>query len=199
MKETVIYLHGQGGSAKEADHYKKLFKSCTVVGYDYKCQTPREAAQELPAYFKQKKNECDRLTLVANSIGAFFAMSSLNGGLVDRAFFISPVINMEKLILNMMRAEGITEQQLVRLSEITTKSGQKLSISYLLYVREHPIFWRVPTCILYGENDRLTSLEDITEFAKSNNFALTVMPDGEHWFHTDGQMKFLDGWITAAV
>ena len=24
---------------------------------------------------------------------------------------------------------------------------------------------------------------------------LTVMPDGEHWFHTEWQMQFLDQWI----
>lgn len=24
---------------------------------------------------------------------------------------------------------------------------------------------------------------------------LTVMEDGEHWFHTPSQMKFLDNWI----
>ncbi len=26
---------------------------------------------------------------------------------------------------------------------------------------------------------------------------LTVMPNGEHWFHTEEQMQFLDRWITA--
>lgn len=24
---------------------------------------------------------------------------------------------------------------------------------------------------------------------------LTVMPGGEHWFHTDKQMRFLDNWL----
>jgi len=24
---------------------------------------------------------------------------------------------------------------------------------------------------------------------------LTVMEEGEHWFHTDEQMRFLDNWI----
>ena len=24
---------------------------------------------------------------------------------------------------------------------------------------------------------------------------LTVMPGGEHWFHTEEQMRFLDEWI----
>ena len=25
--------------------------------------------------------------------------------------------------------------------------------------------------------------------------SLTVMPEGEHWFHTEEQMAFLDNWI----
>jgi hypothetical protein len=24
---------------------------------------------------------------------------------------------------------------------------------------------------------------------------LTVMEEGEHWFHTDEQMRFLDNWV----
>ena len=28
-----------------------------------------------------------------------------------------------------------------------------------------------------------------------NNAELTVMPGGEHWFHTKEQMQFLDNWI----
>ena len=35
----------------------------------------------------------------------------------------------------------------------------------------------------------------ISEFAKQANATLTVMKNGEHWFHTDEQMKFLDDWI----
>ena len=36
MKKAVVYIHGQGGNAKEADHYKALFKGWDVVGLDYK-------------------------------------------------------------------------------------------------------------------------------------------------------------------
>ena len=27
---------------------------------------------------------------------------------------------------------------------------------------------------------------------------LTVMPEGEHWFHTPEQMRFLDAWLIKA-
>ena len=32
-------------------------------------------------------------------------------------------------------------------------------------------------------------------FAKTHDAELTVMEEGEHWFHTDEQMRFLDNWI----
>ena len=51
------------------------------------------------------------------------------------------------------------------------------------------------THLLYGEKDALTSMETIKAFAEKNNAELTVMPGGEHWFHTKEQMQFLDNWI----
>ena len=53
-----------------------------------------------------------------------------------------------------------------------------------------------PPRILYGEHDNLTSLETMSAFAERTGAALTVMPGGEHWFHTDEQMQFLDKWVT---
>ena len=70
-----------------------------------------------------------------------------------------------------------------------------MSWDYLTYVRNHPVEWTAPTKILYGGKDNLTSLETISSFAKEHNAYLTVMENGEHWFHTEEQMKFLDDWI----
>ena len=133
--------------------------------------------------------------MVANSIGAYFALSSLDETLVDRAYFISPVVDMENLICNMMQWSNVTEQELAEKREIATNFRETLSWEYLCYVRQHPIIWNVPTCILYGEHDNLTSIETVSAFAKRYNADLTVMPGGEHWFHTGEQMQFLDQWI----
>ena len=58
-----------------------------------------------------------------------------------------------------------------------------------------PLEWNVPTEILYGDQDNLTSLEIMTAFADKHQANLTVMRGGEHWFHTDAQMQFMDNWI----
>lgn len=195
MKEIVVYVHGKGGSAQEAGHYKALFPDCEVIGFDYHAQTPWEAKEEFPGFFAALRKRCEELILVANSIGAFFSLLSLDEKLVDIAYFISPVVDMEQLICNMMLWAGVSEAELAEKQKIPTEFGETLSWKYLCYVRKHPISWKIPTRILYGENDNLTSMETIKAFAEKINAELTIMPGGEHWFHTDEQMQFLDDWI----
>ena len=111
------------------------------------------------------------------------------------AYFISPVVDMEMLILNMISRANVTETELEEKGVITASFGEDLSWEYLRYVREHPVCWTVPTKILYGSRDNLTSYEMIAAFAKTHDAELTVMEEGEHWFHTDEHMQFLDNWI----
>lgn len=195
MKDLIVYVHGKGGSAEEAEYYKTLFPKSEVIGFDYQSQTPWEARKEFSEFFTKQRSRCEHLTLVANSIGAFFALSSLDKTLVDGAYLISPVVNMENLICNMMQWTNVTEQELAEKRKIATNFGETLSWEYLCYVRQHPIIWNVPTCILYGEHDDLTSLETVSVFAKQHQAELTIMPGGEHWFHTEEQMQFLNRWI----
>ena len=150
----------------------------------------------IPSLFAGLRQHCGRLILIANSIGAFFSLSALDETLVDQALLISPVVDMDKLIGNMMLWASVTERELAEKQEIPTAFGETLSWRYLCYVREHPVSWRVPTRILYGERDNLTSLETISAFAEGIGAELTFMPGGEHWFHTEEQMWFLDHWIT---
>ena len=124
-----------------------------------------------------------------------FALSSLDETLIDKAYLISPIVNMEKLICKIMEWSGVTEHDLRERLEIATDFGKTLSWRYLCYARENPIFWNVTTCILYGEHDNMTSLETVTAFTKQHHADLTVMPGGEHWFHTGEQLQFLDDWI----
>ncbi len=195
MKKLVVYIHGKGGSAGEAEHYKPIFKNCDVIGFDYKSQTPWEAKKEFTDFFNLHSADYDSVYVIANSIGAFFTMNADLNGKIKKAFFISPVVDMKRLILNMMTLSGVTEEKLSKSGEIATDFGETLSWKYLCYVRENSVKWDVPTCILYGEKDNLTSIDTITEFADKTKSKLTVMKDGEHWFHTDEQISFLDEWI----
>lgn len=195
MKNAVIYIHGKGGSAEEATHYQPLFRDSAVIGFDYQAQTPWEAKKEFSAFFDAVSCNARSVAIIANSIGAFFAMAALSDKRIESAFFVSPIVDMQKLIGDMMLWANVTEKALCEKGVIETSFGETLSWEYLCYVREHPVRWRAPTHILYGEKDNLTALDTISGFANQIGATLTVMKDGEHWFHTPEQMQFLDRWI----
>ena len=215
---AIIYIHGKGGSATESEHYKPLFPDNEVIGLDYQTFTPWEtgkgrsseshqaclngrvvteldAVKEIRIAVEELKSKYENVILIANSIGAFFSMNAGIDDMIQRAYFISPIVDMEKLITDMMKWANVTEQELESKGVIHTDFGEDLSWDYLCNVRCHPIEWRVPTQILYGSKDHLMSIETITEFALKHQATLSVMEGGEHWFHTEEQMQFLDNWI----
>lgn len=196
MKKAILYIHGKGGSGAEAEHYRRLCPGYDVIGLEYQGNTPWETKKEFIDRYEKLSEDYPSITIIANSIGAFFAMNALNGMQIERALFISPIVDMEKLISDMMRQANVTEEELREKQEIETGSGEFLSWRYLCYVRENPIVWETPTYILYGENDNMTSYETVSQFAGKTNASMTVMENGEHWFHTAEQMAFLDDWIT---
>ena len=195
MNEVVLYIHGKDGCAGESEHYKPLFPECEVIGLDYQTFTPWETGKEIREAVTKLNAKYDSIVLIANSIGAFFSMTARIDALIRCAYFISPVVDMEQLILNMMSWANVTEPELEEKGVIPTSFGEDLSWKYLCYVREHPVRWNVPTRILYGSRDNLTSYKTISAFAKTHDAELTVMEEGEHWFHTEEQKRFLDNWI----
>ena len=191
-----MYVHGRGGSAAEAEHYRPLFPGCEVLGLDYRGAEPWTAGPEILAAVRDAKDRYGSVTLIANSIGAFFSMCAGIGGMLRKAYLISPVTDMEGLIRGLMAAENVTEAELREKRRISTGFGEDLSWEYLSYVREHPVEWNVPTEILYGSRDELVPYGSVSAFAEKHGCGLTVMEGGEHWFHTEEQMRFLDAWIT---
>ena len=195
MKNAVIYIHGKYGTADETEYYKKFFNKADVIGFEYTSEYPWDFQEEFSIFIDDIYTKYKKISIIANSIGAYFTMLSLTNKNIEKAFFISPIVDMEKLITDMMFLENITEKELYRKKEIKTSFGETLSWDYLTFVRKNPIEWNIPTYILYGEKDKLTSYETILNFTNKSKAHLTIMKDGEHWFHTDEQMEFLNNWI----
>ncbi len=199
MNKAIMYIHGKGGSADEALRFKEIIKGYDLFGIDYKGNTPWDTKDELIEAYEKYAAEYDSITVIANSIGAYFTMNAMQGRSIEKALFISPIVNMEKLITDMMQWANVTEQRLSNEGEIETPFGETLSWEYLQYVRSHKIAWNVPTEVLYAGQDNLTSRETVDAFCKATNSNLTVMEDGEHWFHTDKQLEFLDNWVKRVI
>ena len=122
-------------------------------------------------------------------------MNALSDRKIEKAYFISPIVDMEKLIIEMINQEHISEKELFEKGIIETEYGETLSWEYLLWIRQNPVTWTIPTCILYGEKDNLQSIDTIRAFADRIGAGITIMENGEHWFHTEEQMNFLYKWI----
>ena len=112
MDKAVIYIHGKGGDAEEALHYKSLFSDCDVIGLDYTAQFPWEAKEEFPLLFNSIYRNYKTVEIIANSIGAYFAINALSNQQIEKAYFISPIVDMERLIADMMIWANVTEDEL---------------------------------------------------------------------------------------
>lgn len=195
MKKAIIYVHGKGGYATESEYYKKLCPNYDIFGVDYYEYLPWIVKEQIKDTYDNLKESYDEISLIANSIGAYFSMLALDKCEIKKAYFISPILNMEQLITDMMLWAGVNEEELKEKKEIPTNFGETLSWEYLCYVRNNPLSWLTPTDILYAANDNLTARITIDQFVLSHNASLTVMENGEHWFHTEEQLKFLDEWM----
>lgn len=199
MKKVMIYIHGKGGNYREAEQYKQNCPDYDIYGVDYTDDFPWIVQEKILAVYHRLNEKYDYIYVLANSIGAYFSMHTLQKANIKKAFFISPILDMERLILDMMRWAEVSEEELSKKGEFPTDFGETLSWNYLCYVREHPISWRAPTEILYGENDSMTTFQTVKEFIDSHDSHLTIMEGGEHWFHTEAQLDFLNQWMRNVV
>ena len=194
-KQTVLYLHGKGGAAAESEHYKPLFPDCDVIGLDYHAAAPWETGAEIRKAVEDLYGSGGELTLIANSIGAFYSLYADIDRLICRAYFISPLVDMEQMILSLLRQTGLAEDDLRRHGELPTPFGETLSWDELCYVRKNPVSWHAPTKILCGGKDTLVPFDTVRAFAQKTGAEVTVMQSAAHWFHTPQELAFLDRWI----
>ncbi len=84
------------------------------------------------------------------------------------------VLDMERLIQEMMSWAGVTESRLEAEGEISTEFGETLSWPYLQYVRAHPVSrWETPTPHPLGPKDHLVPRDTVDRFCPP----LPLLPD----------------------
>lgn len=202
-----LFVHGMGGNKTEAEPFAAL-TGAQVLAIDLPGHGERKdmagfnpwtAAPELRTVMDYMRTRWRAISLQANSIGAYFSMLALSDQGLQKALFVSPVVNMERLILDMMDWAGVTETQLRDAGEIATDFGQTLSWQYLSWVREHPLNWHTHTAILYAGHDNLTSRDTIMSFANAHQATLSVYEPGEHWFHTPDQLDAMTRWEKSEI
>ena len=211
-EKLFLYIHGKMGRKEEAAHLAEI--ACPmgyqVLGIDLPGHgertaemerfVPWEEVPELRVAYDYAREHWNYVSLYANSIGAYFSLLAFRDVKLEKSLFVSPILDMEKLIQDMMGWAGVSREQLRQAGEIPTDFGETLSWKYLTYAEEHPITqWDSPTAILYAGKDHLTARETVDAFAKRFGCTVTVMENGEHWFHTEEQMAVLDAWLRKEI
>lgn len=141
-----------------------------------------------------------RIGVFACSMGAYFVLQACQGINLEQGLFLSPVVNMERIIRNMMRTFNIPPERLQEERVITTATRQKMYWDDYCYVNEHPIrSWSVPTAILYGAEDDLCEHETIAGFCNQFHSQLEIVSQSGHYFHTSGQLSAFKNWLQEKI
>lgn len=162
-------------------------------GTPCKVQSCVSDLMEIAEYAKSRWRS---LRLFACSMGAYFSLLAYPDTNLKKALFLSPVVDMERIILNMMNWFQVTPDRLQEEKTIPTPTGQNLYWDYYCYVRDHPIErWDVDTHILYGGRDNLVEFDTISQFTEKYRCSLEIMKTGEHYFHTDEELQMASRWL----
>ena len=205
-RRVYLYVHGQDGCKEEAERFAQT--ACPagwqVLAVDLpqhgqrqgspEALVPWQVVPELRALYRRMQPVWKQIRVYGVSLGAWFVMEAFPKQGPEKALFVSPVVDMEALILGLLQEAGATEAQLQAAGQLPDARGGTLSWQYLCWVRQHPLQWNCPTQVLWGTADTLTSHAALEHFRQRTGARLTLLEGGEHWFHTPVQLAALESW-----
>ena len=169
------------------------------IDTNYLCKV-QNCVNDLKQIIEYAKVNYNEINIWACSIGAYFSLLAYKDEDLKQCLFLSPVVNMKIIIENMMLWSNTTEKELNEKQEIKTDFGQTLYWDYYLYVKENPITnWNKKTYILYGNKDNMQNESIIKDFSNEFNCDLTILKNGEHYFHTEEQLNFYNDWLDKII
>ncbi len=210
--KLYLYVHSKHAKKEEAGQFAYLAEKSgfQVLSFDlpehgerihepYPC-TVQNGVNDLKEVYAFVKDKYSNISLYACSLGVYFSLVAYQNIKLDRCLFLSPVLDMEQLIQNMMKWAGISEEELQRKGEYETTFGETLSWDYYECVRNNRVKkWDSPTYILYGENDNMTERPVLDSFSVKHNCTVNIMSGGEHYFHTHAQLDYLRIWLEKTI
>ncbi|MGM9647492.1 MAG: alpha/beta hydrolase [Eubacteriales bacterium] len=156
---------------------------------------PDQCVRELQTMYAYAAAHSQSVALFGCSMGAYFELLSFANAPIERAWFLSPVTDMERIIHNLMYYCHVTEEELKQRGKVDNDI-EPLYYPYYEYVKNNPIVsWMHPTHILRGEQDTLCEGAVVKGFADRFGCELTECRDSKHWFHTDAELEFFRHWI----
>ena len=134
--KVYLYVHGKNGCKEEAERFANT--ACAAGWQVLAIDLPEHGARkdrpeqllpwavvpEIQAVYARMQPVWPHIRLYGVSIGAWLAMQALRTEKLEKALFVSPVVDMETLILSMMQGAHVTEEQLKAAGEIPTEMGE---------------------------------------------------------------------------
>ncbi|WP_342435465.1 alpha/beta hydrolase [Paenibacillus sp. FSL L8-0436] len=211
-KSNNLFIAVHGNMSNKADDAIVIFaeeasaRGYQVLSFDlpehgdreeekYACKV-QNCVHDLEIIMRYAQNLSNDISIFACSMGAYFSLLSYNRLPLKQSLFLSPVLDMERIIKGMMTGFNVSEEKLKAEKEVSTPIGQILYWDYYQYVKSHPInTWKSPTAILYGSDDNLCEFDVVSAFSDRFHCELGVMEHGEHYFHTKEQLQFFRQWL----
>lgn len=210
-KRILIEIHGNMAN-KEDPVNDLIARKAVAAGYqvisfdlpehgerryrNYAC-SPQNCISDLKAVYNYAKTIGQEISIFACSMGAYFALMAYHYFDIKQSFFLSPVVDMHKIIMGMMDGFDISEERLEQEKTITLPIGQILDWDSYHFVKTNPITfeWNSPIHILYGKQDNMCAYDDIVDFSNKYNALVTVDQEGEHYYHTPAHLDTIDQWF----
>lgn len=155
---------------------------------DDKAFTPMDASPEVRAFARLARSQSTEVSLLANSIGAYFSLCDTPAGTFERAWMVSPLLDLEYYIRDIMAEYSVTDEQLEAQTVIDTPRGV-LERSYLRFVEEHPARLNAPSWMIRGDQDEMVPLNALSRFVGAPGVELVQVEGGQHFL---GQPPHLD-------
>lgn len=160
----------------------------------------QNCVEDLKKIMEFAKKHWDSISIMATSIGVYFSLLAYKKEKLEQSLFLSPLVDMNSMIKNMMKSFDITEERLFREKEIVTPIGQVLYWDYYQYVKNNPITdWNHPTAILYGKRDTICEYSAVSSFATQFNCNLEISEHSEHYFHTNNDYEIYKNWLSKHI
>ena len=191
-ERVYLYVHGMSGSKEDAEGFSDVAGSFgfQVLSFDVGSFDPVSTPPEIEKVYEFASERWQSISLYGVSLGAWFSMICLQDKPLTRTLLVSPVLSMKNMIERMMKSSGVTPEQLREQNTIGA-----LSWEYYEFACAHEISrWDSETRILCAEHDGIVPITEAEGFSAKFGCDLRVMQNGEHWFHTEEQLRFLRDW-----
>lgn len=207
-ERVIVAVHGAQSSKTDVPFLllAEAFPHCQILSFDLpehgdrkdgpiRCKPP-VCVRDLSSVLDYAESRWASVGLFAVSMGAYFSLLACRERNICHAWFLSPVVDMERLTRDMMGWFQISETRLEAEGEIPTPMGQTLCWDDYGYIRRHPIDrWPFPTNILRGSGDTLVAEETVSAFTERFSCRLRIAEGAEHWFHTPPELDELSRWL----